>query len=890
MNKQLLRALWLALIFTTVAYAQNSGVSVLQEQGKYWQERGDYQRAGEAWDKLLQIEPDHQEALYSLAQAAIQQQRRAAAQSYLDHLKRLAPNSQRVALLEQAMLLSQPANKAALEQARRNAAEGDIDVALPLYREALDGHTPEGEVGMEYYSYLGYQDQAGMEEAIQGLRRLSAASPDDPRIALRLARHLARQSSTRTEGIKMLEQLSARADIGSDAGESWRDSLSWLGSPPDLKYRPLFESYLSRHPDDEEIKAQYAAQTELIQQRQKAAAAQRLAAQRAAAPSPAVVDPYADAMREINDLMDKEELTQAEAKLQTILQKQPSYIAAKGTLGVIRMREGRLQEALSLLGQAYKAQPSNWRAAYASAQYWNLIGQANRALANGETKQAEALFQQAQPLQPQEVAAKLGLASAALRQQDYTLAEQRYRAVLAQKPESSDALLGLVQVYKYAGRAEQADAYVNTLSPEQLAAVGGKSNLQSLYVADLAIEQRKRGDLALAARTLEQALLLEPDSSWLGIELAQVRHLAGEDAKAEEILQAILQREPLNADALYMQATFARQRNDWPSVSTYLSRIPTDLLTYDMRAFQSEAQMRLQIDHAKTLALQGKQEESALLLEALAKQVEDVPVLAALVATAYAQVGDPAYSVTLLRKELGRSNSPDVDMKLAYVDVLLRTHQDVEAASILRSIDSSTLEAPQLQSWQALSRRQTVRQAEALGERGELAAAYDVLAPVLRDTPNDVEALLALAGMYTVANELDKASAIYKKLLQQHSDQPQIYLRAAVVANQQRDFQYAHQAVRKAVALAPTDVAVLNAAAQIYQDQNKPQQAQELLDKVSALRKPPDIPQPKQPVTDPLLPALNPFVGRVINRGNDPELQTSSSTQTDVLRRTDRRF
>ncbi|MCY1307766.1 hypothetical protein D9M70_577210 [compost metagenome] len=57
----------LASLMAPVAWAQTGAEQTLLDQGQYWQERGDTERAGEAWQKLLRINPQNAQALYGMA-------------------------------------------------------------------------------------------------------------------------------------------------------------------------------------------------------------------------------------------------------------------------------------------------------------------------------------------------------------------------------------------------------------------------------------------------------------------------------------------------------------------------------------------------------------------------------------------------------------------------------------------------------------------------------------------------------------------------------------------------------------------------------------------------------------------------------------------------------
>src|SRR5690606_33569156 len=129
-----------------------------------------------------------------------------------------------------------------------------LDQAVAAYRTLFGGSAPQGELGLEFYSYLGYT-ATGWQEARQGLERLQGQSPDNPKIKLNLAKLLLRNESTRVEGIRRLASYANDPVIGSESIEGWRQGLSWLGAPRPAEV-PLFDAYLKAYPDDEEIRNQ----------------------------------------------------------------------------------------------------------------------------------------------------------------------------------------------------------------------------------------------------------------------------------------------------------------------------------------------------------------------------------------------------------------------------------------------------------------------------------------------------------------------------------------------------------------------------------------------------------------------------------------------------------
>src|SRR5690606_14496451 len=109
----------------------------------------------------------------------------------------------------------------------------------------LQGRKPLGPLALEYYNFLGYST-GGRDRAIQGLRELLRAEPGNTAYQLALARHLVREVDHRREGIEILHRLAKRPDVASEATESWRLALTWIGAP-DPAWRGVFEDYLKMH-------------------------------------------------------------------------------------------------------------------------------------------------------------------------------------------------------------------------------------------------------------------------------------------------------------------------------------------------------------------------------------------------------------------------------------------------------------------------------------------------------------------------------------------------------------------------------------------------------------------------------------------------------------------
>jgi len=758
-------------------WTQSDADQALIEQGQFWQARQDSKRASEAWNKLLLVSPGNPQALYGLATVELRAGRIEGARAFLQRLKQSEPAHPLVAQLEQDIQLSSDQNKALLEEARQAVASADVDQALEKYRQALDGRVPVGTVGGNYYSLLGYTS-GGLPQAIEGLQRLLVQSPDDPMLQLALARHLARNEATRLDGIRRLARLSEHPEVGSEATESWRDALVWLGPPPP-EARPLFAAYLSKHPDDVEIRRQ--------------------SEQRVAAPSQAVrtqpssrPDPLRQRTTAAMKSIEAGDTARARNEFQSVLAQRPNDSEALGGMGVLAMREGNWQQAFDYLTRARRGNAA-WQPSLSTAQYWVEVEKAQALHQAGKTTEAVRLLNQAVKRAPKEVAANVLLADIMLDQGKAAEAVQAYRTVLKRRPGDSQALLGLSRAAKLSG------------------------------------------DDAAARRTLEDALAKDPDNPWLRYELAQLYQEAGQTREARGLIEGLLLTHPDDPEVLYASALLASNNQQWAQARDTLDRIPAARRTAPMNQLYATANRRVQIAEAVGMAHAGRKADAlAWLGQIEAGAANDFDVVSA-VAAAYVDIGEPARGLALLKPLREQGQARSVDASIAYAGLLLASEQDVEASVVLRQLQAESLTVSQRRLVAELSDAYRIRQADLHTERGDLVAAYDVLAPVLASRPNDPAAQGALARMYAASGQAEKAFGIYETLLRSDPDNPDLHLGLAQVAQQSRDYRQAQREADIAVSLAPENIQVLTSAARIYRASGKSGDAAKLLERAVAL-------------------------------------------------------
>ncbi|MGL4318327.1 MAG: cellulose synthase subunit BcsC-related outer membrane protein [Pseudomonas sp.] len=840
------RPLTLALLATlahgSVQAEAEDPRSLLIQQGHFWQAQEKPKRASEVWNKLLLLDAGQPDALYGLGLIEVQDGKLAQAGAYLQRLQALQPVPRQALQLEQDIRLADPANQALLDEARLLVEGNERGKAVGVYRRALGGKPGQGQVGLEVYNNLGYVD-GHWAEARSGMERLLRESPNDSYIALFLAKHLARHEDSREEGIRALAKLAQREDIGGDADESWRLTLTWMG-PPRKAQQPLFEQFLRSHPDDEEIRAL------LAKGRSQPASSGGASVWRR--------DPVLD--RGLKAL-DKGDLAVAERDLTDYLKSHPNNADALGGLGILRQRQERFEDAEVLLTKAVKQGGGrSWQGALDDVRYWSLLQRARDNLARDRSSDARQQLEQARRLKPKDAEALLTLAELQAQQGELAAAEAGFRQALAQRSQETRALRGLAQVMGEQGKPDEALKLLESLPKAERDKLGGLGQLRAEQALQRAKAAEKRGDSQGMRRELEAALRDDPNNAWARFALARLYVDLGAVDEARSLMDGLLKAQPHDRDALYTSALLSIQLQEWSRAQTTLAQIPRQARNADINRLVAEVDFNLQLQRINELSSSGRKAEARAFLGRIEPLAEGKPARLSTLASAYADAGDPQRAIAIMRDLLARSPRTDLSLTLSYGRVLLEAGQDVEVAGILGDLQGRSMTTEQRKQYDDLLFYYRVRQAEQLRQRGELAAAYETLAPALAQRPQDRLAVSALARMYGANGDTGKALELFKPLVKRHPDDANLLVGAADMAAQEAENSYAEDALEQALKRAPNDVDILTTAARVYRYLGRTGKAAELLGKVVAQEKLDQTPS-FAASTAPAAAPRNPFAG-----------------------------
>lgn len=788
-----------------LAQASKDPLSVLIDQGKYWQShhRGDL--AEQAWQKVLRIDPKQPDALYGMGMVLADRKDGAGAQQYLARLKAVAPNYPNLdelgRRLGESSLRDQTVN-----DARRLAQSGQSASAVEEYQRALNGKPATPELQLEYYQALSATPQ-GWDQARRGLEQLARDNPDDPRYALAYAQHLTYRDTTRRDGIARLQKLTGDSTVGASAKKSWRQALLWLDARP--SDAATYEAYLQASPDDAAVKARFDS---MVQQ-DKAA--------RDRAQENAAVDARGRTIADGFAALDRGELDTARSKFSSVLANSPNDTDALGGMGIAALKQERFAEARNYLERASRSgNPARWKTALDSATYWTYTSDAIGARSNGEFAKAKSLFERAIALNPSDVTAQVLLGEMLLSNHDPAGAEQAYRMALRRQADNPDAIRGLVGALAAQGRGDEALQFANQLNSEQQSKAGGINRLRGEAQAAQARAAEARGDLGSARSLFEDALLNNPDDPWLRLDLARIYVRQGAVANARSMMDGLLAAHPDMTDALYASALLSAETQDWAAGLAQLERIPVAQRTDAMTTLQHRLWVHQQADLATRMARNGQSQQALATLQAAEPVAGNNPELIGVIAAAYQQAGDPNRALGLVRSAMNAAPG-NTDLLLQYAGILSATRQEAELGMVMRRLASMQLTPQQRTDFGNLNLGIVIKQCDAVRQRGDLASAYDVIAPWLAAMPDNPDLQAALGRLYSSAGDDRNALASYRVALQRKPDDLNLLQAGISAATGAKQFSYAESLARQALAAAPGDPGVLATVGRMYRAEGK---------------------------------------------------------------------
>lgn len=731
--------LFAALLLATGARAEVPALRQLEENARYWDERGRADQAAAAWQKILRSDPAHEAALAELAEYNARRGDDAVARGYAARLRAAHPRSARLPAVERAIAVGERFDPL-LAEARARAGRGEAEAAVTRYREAFGDAPPAGRLALEFYQTLG-GTEAGWAEARAGLERLAAATPGDPLVRLALAELLTWREDTRRDGIRRLSELRNVPAVAERAAKAERQALLWLDARP--ADRLLLEASLAGR-DDPALEARLAG----LKQRRP--------------------EPGAAAWR----ALEAGELDAAERHFETWRAQAPRDARPLGGLATVALRREDFPRARALLERARRLAPGApqiWERSLASARFWELVREAELLRDEGQTTTAIERLEEAMRVAPVERPhAELALAEVHRRRGDTAAAERVLRGLLAREANHRGALQALVVVLLARGEVEGAVAVNERLAQVAPEAAREAAWLQAEALRLRAAERTAVDDLGGALMLLESAHAEHPTHVEVLLDTAAVHGALEAPGKARQVMDALLKLAPDRLDVRLADARLCSDEGQPARGLARLAELPPDAVTPEARALRRRLEAERAAAAAVAQAARGERTPARRALEALTRQARDDEALLAVAARAWSAIGDHERAVKILRAALVRARTPQPGLRLQLAAVLLETGPERRLLAQLDALGREPgLDARQRRGVKRLWIAHAVRRAHALRAEGETNRARRYLQPLLEEHPEDRDLLGALGWLLLDDGSLRKARGTFLRVLEE---------------------------------------------------------------------------------------------------------------------------
>ncbi|MBF3437853.1 BCSC C-terminal domain-containing protein [Burkholderia pseudomallei] len=741
-------------------------VRALYATARMWANKHRDDLARDALRKALLIAPRDPALLAEHTRILLRVGDAKGARASLERLKQAAPGALATRQVDDEYRVA-TSGREEMAQIRLLARSGRGDEAARRIVALFPHGAPAGSLGAEYYQIVASAPD-GRARAIDALRRAVAADPADADAATVLAKLLNQRDDTRAQANRLAWALVARPDTDRRASLAlWRSVLQSAGR--DLAYLDALRAYLTFAPEDDEFRGNAAA---LEQQRD---ARLRLAR-----------DPDYIAQQRGLQALARGDPAAAEPLLARAAAARAGDPDALGGLGLLRLRQGRHDEARALFVRAAALAPDNrakWVGLAGTARFWGTLAQGRAAAAQGRPDDAQRAARAALALDPQSADAKLLLADSLLARRDWRAAQPLLRALLDARAPSMSAVRSMRTLYEQTGRADAFGPLVDALqsrfaAPDDRAAL---SRLRAEWLAQQADALAAAGQRGPAAQRYEASLRIAPDAPWARFALARLYR----DMGLPQLGRAVMDEGLAGSDAAdmrYAAALYRHALDDVAGARAAFAAIADASRTQGMRAFARKLDAEAALADARAALAREDRAAAHAALERARRAAPDDPDMLAAVGAQWIDIGEIERGLAPLRDWIAaHPREADADVRLRYGDLLGGARRDdalaawldtlrrggapLDAAQSARLEDQAlrlvlreTDDALDRDDYEAAARaldraspagkadrRYALEAAELARAQGRYDTARAALAPLLARAPDDADAQLALA-------------------------------------------------------------------------------------------------------------------------------------------------
>jgi tetratricopeptide (TPR) repeat protein len=788
---------------------QEPAFEILHEQAQYWTNRGRGDLAAGALRRILASDPDNPRALYEIGLLLIGEGDITSARTFEARLRRQEASFDLATQLRREIDNAE-VDRSLLNEARRRAAEGEIDVALGLYEKLFSGREIGGRLAIEYYETL-----AGMEdrwtEAADGLRGTYANQPSNGRVRMALARVLSYREESRREALYHLSNLVDDGVFREEAMAGMRDALLWLNASPDDQEH--YDRYLSLDADE--------------------AVAEKLAL----ALNPKVIDAFTAARIEAYKALNQNQLTLATQRFTDLLGQRSNDAESLGGLGLVKLRQQQFKSAEDYLTRAIRADAAtrrNFGQALADARFWGRHTEVETLLRQQNFDDASRRLASIEPgNDAQRARLQVLAARVALAKGDQLGAIDYSRRALAAVPGQEDAAAMLLNLLSSLGRDEELQIQLATFERRASQGEMRSATARAAMRRARARLAAGRGDWDAALAAYEQAITADSKDPWLRLEYARTLLRLNRRREAEAVMSSLSQRDA-GAGAAHALALYYNDTRDWNRSIALIESLPPAERSPELSQLEGMVRIKRGIDMALQRADMGDRNTAVSEMLALQQRTADVPQKTMLVADGLLKLGLHEQAGLMVSRELAAGKVESIDSLVQYARILgeagdlsaahrlitdlmlrrgeLSADQRATMATVYDDIllRASRRAMEQRQYELALSYLEPVHRADPLngaalrhlGEvyqrRGDFAAAQRFYERAMAVDTGDLWAVKGAVGAALDAADIDSASRILEVALNRFPDHPDVYTLISRTAHSAKDLDMAIEAMERA--------------------------------------------------------------------------------------------
>ena len=770
-------------------------IEELLRSARLWQalERPDAERR--VLQKLLAVQADEPRALFLLGELELRSGDIGAARHALVLLRRGHGDSEAVRELQDLVRIYTQ-DKSRLAELRLAIRGGNRARALVLARALFPNGRPPGDLANEFAPVLA--STPGGWENLRALLQERIAADPNPNDRLSLYELLAQHADTRAEALRGFADLARGHDVEPErVARAWRHALLALADDDEgLAERRRF---LARFPADADVRAELA--------RVETA---RLAAQHLEE------DPAVQIRLQAVRSLDAGALEQAEAQLQRSLELRPDDGETVGTLGLLRLRQGRNDEALQQFEQASqleRLQPAlraRWLDLATTARYWSALQRARALRDDGQLDAAVQLVESVRATQPDQNEAVHLLADLRVAQGRDAEAQRLYRELLAQDSGDRRAWRALLSLWLHEGRVEAALDEAQELPLKANVAVADV--LDAGAVRD-AIGRTAAQHPDAALRLLERSVGLLPRDPWLRYDLARLYLRLNLPVLAQQVMHEGQSAAPEDAQMRYAGALIeaASERDDAALAS--VQSIPAAEQTAGMRDLAQRLRFERDLRLARAARAAGNSEDDVRWRQQALAEAGDDTARRLRVARADISADDMEQARSLLDALGGDAKSMAPSERREFARALIDAGEPETALVLIEEMAAAQPADPQVLPELVLLRARAHRaQHDAAATRADWNALRALLPP--QDVALHLEALQMMDADRPTAHEW------MDDLLARHPQDPAVLLEAARQAQRDQQFALAVQYLQQVENAPPAAAQAVSSPVPLLAQQN----------------------------------------------------------------------